>query len=77
MRRFLFISVCLLTMLFAKAQKTTQLARRNMYLYRALRMVLPSDDPNLSYIEKYFSVQRNEDVIDNVRNRIAVSAVFR
>ena len=35
-------------------------------------MVLTSDDPNIRYIEKYFSVQRDEDVIDNVRNRVAV-----
>ena len=40
--------------------------------YRALRMVLPSDDPNIRYIEKYFSVQRDDDVINNVRNRVAV-----
>ena len=40
--------------------------------YRALRMVLPSDDPNIRYIEKHFSVQRDEDVIDNLRNRVAV-----
>ena len=40
--------------------------------YRALRMVLPSDDPNIRYIEKYFSVQRDEDVIDDVRNRVSV-----
>lgn len=39
--------------------------------YRALRMVLPSDDPNIRYIEKNFSVQRDEDVITNVRNRVA------
>ena len=38
--------------------------------YRALRMVLPSDDPNIRYIEKNFSVQRDEDVITNVRNRV-------
>ena len=38
--------------------------------YRALRMVLPSGDPNIRYIEKYFSVQRDEDVIDKVRNRV-------
>lgn len=35
-------------------------------------MVLPSDDPNIRYIEKYFSVQRDEDVIDDVRNRVSV-----
>ena len=40
--------------------------------YRALRMVLPTDDPNIRYIEKYFSVQRDEVVIDNVRNRVTV-----
>lgn len=40
--------------------------------YRTLRMVLPSDDPNIRYIEKYFSVQRDDDVINNVRNRVAV-----
>ena len=38
--------------------------------YRALKMVLPSDDPNISYIEKHFSVCRNENVIDDVRNRV-------
>ena len=40
--------------------------------YRALRMVLTSDDPNVRYIEKNFSVCRNENVIDDVRNRVAV-----
>lgn len=40
--------------------------------YRALRMVLPSDDPNIRYIEKNFSVCRNENVIDDVRNRVAI-----
>ena len=39
--------------------------------YRALKMVLPADDPNIRYIEKYFNVQRDEDVIDNIRNRVA------
>ena len=38
--------------------------------YRALRMVLPSDDPNIRYIEKYFSVCPNKEVIENVRNRV-------
>ena len=38
--------------------------------YRALKMVLPSDDPNIRYIEKHFSVQRDENIIDNVRNRV-------
>ena len=38
--------------------------------YRALKMVLPSDDPNIRYIEKHFNVQRDESIIDNVRNRV-------
>ena len=40
--------------------------------YRALKMVLPTDDPNIRYIEKNFSVCRDENVIDEVRNRVAV-----
>ena len=40
--------------------------------YRALRMVLPSDDPNISYIEKHFSVQRDKKVIENVKKRVAI-----
>ena len=39
--------------------------------YRALKMVLPSDDPNVRYLEKHFSVCRDEKVIDDVRNRVA------
>lgn len=39
--------------------------------YRALKMVLPSDDPNVRYIEKNFSVCPNKEVIENVRNRVA------
>ena len=35
--------------------------------YRALKMVLPSDDPNVRYIEKFFSVCRDEKVIDDVK----------
>ena len=47
--------------------------------YRALKMVLPSDDPNIRYIEKHFSVCRDEKVIDNVRSRVAVyeDSIFR
>ena len=47
--------------------------------YRALKMVLPSDDPNIRYIEKYFSVCRDEKVIDDVRSRVAVyeDSIFR
>ena len=40
--------------------------------YRALRMALPSDDPNIRYIEKNFSVCRDENVINDVRNRVTV-----
>ena len=40
--------------------------------YRALKMVLPSDDPNIRYIEKHFNVQRDKNIIDNVRNHVAV-----
>ena len=39
--------------------------------YRALKMVRPSDDPNVRYIEKHFSVCRDEKVIDDVRNCVA------
>ena len=35
--------------------------------YRALKMVLPSNDPNVRYIEKNFSVCPNKEVIENVR----------
>ena len=38
--------------------------------YRALKMVLPSNDPNVRYIEKNFSVCPNKEVIENVRNRV-------
>ena len=47
--------------------------------YRALKMVLPADDPNIHYIEKHFSVCRDEKVIDDVRSRVAVyeDSIFR
>ena len=38
--------------------------------YRTLKMVLPSDDPNIRYIEKHFNVRRDKNVIDNVRKRV-------
>mgnify|MGYP002588720577 FL=1 len=38
--------------------------------YRALKMVLPSDDPNVRYIEKNFSVCPNKEVIENVRTLV-------
>lgn len=38
--------------------------------YRALKMVLPSDDPNVRYIEKNFSVCPNKEVIENVRTHV-------
>lgn len=40
--------------------------------YRALKMVLPSDDPNVRYIEKNFSVCPNNEVIENVRTRVNI-----
>ena len=40
--------------------------------YRALKMVLPSDDSNIRYIEKHFNVQRDEDVIYKLRTRVDV-----
>ena len=39
--------------------------------YRTLKMVLSADDPNILYIEKHFSVNRDENVIDYVKNRVA------
>ena len=39
--------------------------------YRALKMVLSADNPNILYIEKHFSVNRDENVIDYVKNRVA------
>ena len=39
--------------------------------YRALKMVLSADDPNILYIEKHFSVNRDENIIDDVKNRVA------
>ena len=38
--------------------------------YRALKMVLPSDDPNVRYIEMNFSVCPNKEVIENVRTHV-------
>ena len=38
--------------------------------YRALKIVLPSDDPNVRYIEKNFSVCPNKEVIENVRAHV-------
>ena len=40
--------------------------------YRALKMVLLSDDPNVRYIEKNFSVCPNKEVIENVRTRVNI-----
>ena len=39
---------------------------------RTVSLLLTSDDPNIRYIEKHFSIQRNDDVIDIVRNRVTV-----
>ena len=40
--------------------------------YRALKMVLPSDDPNVRYIEKNFSVCPNKEVIEKVRTLVNI-----
>ena len=40
--------------------------------YRALKMVLPSNDPNVRYIEKNFSVCPNKEVIENVRAHVNI-----
>ena len=40
--------------------------------YRALKMVLPFDDPNVRYIEKIFSVCPNKEVIEKVRTRVNI-----
>lgn len=40
--------------------------------YRALKMVLPSNDPNIRYIEKHFNVQRDEDIIAKLRTQVDV-----
>ena len=38
--------------------------------YRALKMVLPSGDPNVQYIEKNFSVCPNKEVIEKVKTHV-------
>ena len=43
--------------------------------YRALKMVLPSDDPNVRYIEKNFSVCPNKEVIEKVKTRVNITPV--
>lgn len=40
--------------------------------YRALKMVLPSNDPNVRYIEKNFSVCPNKKVIEKVRTHVNI-----
>lgn len=40
--------------------------------YRALKMVLPSDYPNVRYIEKNFSVCPNKEVIEKVRTHVNI-----
>ena len=40
--------------------------------YRALKMVLPSDDPNVRYIEKNFSVCPNKEIIEKVRTHVNI-----
>ena len=52
--------------------ESIKIGRRQILKYRALRMVLPSDDPNIRYIEKHFNVQRDEDIIDKLRTQVDV-----
>ena len=40
--------------------------------YRALKMVLPSNDPNVRYIEKNFSVCPNKEVTEKVKTRVNI-----
>ena len=40
--------------------------------YRALKMVLPSNDPNVRYIEKNFSVCPNKEVTEKVRTHVNI-----
>ena len=40
--------------------------------YRALKMVLPSNDPNVRYIEKNFTVCPNKEVIEKVRTHVNI-----
>ena len=37
-----------------------------------MKMVLPSDDPNIRYIENHFNVRRDEDMIDKLRTQVDV-----
>ena len=72
----LFISGLALSLIFSIWGNFTQWREHQDWeeadlKYRALKMVLPSDDPNIHYIEKHFSVCRDEKVIDDVRNRVA------
>ena len=39
---------------------------------RALKMVLPSNDPNVQYIEKNFSVCPNKEVIEKVKTHVNI-----
>ena len=41
-------------------------------MYRAFRLLLTSNDPNIRYTEKHFNVQRDEDIIDKLRIQVDV-----
>ena len=73
---FLFIGGLVLSLVISIWGNLTQWREHQAWevadlKYRALKMVLPSDDPNVRYIEKHFSVCRDEKVIDDVKNRVA------
>lgn len=73
---FLFIGGLVLSLVISIWGNLTQWRERQDWeeadlKYRALKMVLPADEPNIMFIEKYFDAQRDESMIDNVRNRVA------
>ena len=72
---FLFIGGLALSLVISIWGNLTQWRERQDWeeadlKYRALKMVLPSDDPNVRYIEKNFSVCPNKEVIENVRAHV-------
>ena len=73
----LFIAVLALSLVISIWGNLTQWRKHQAWevadlKYRALKMVLPSDDPNVRYIEKNFSVCPNKEVIENVRTRVNI-----
>lgn len=61
--------------------RTNRLLKDADLKYRAIRVCLPGDDPDIAFLEKHFTIERNEEKIrrveklvnafeDSVRNRI-------